>query len=373
MELKILGFGMMRMPLVEKKDQTKVDIEQVCRMVDAFLEQGFTYFDTAYMYHEYASERVVKKVLVDRHPRESFLLATKLPTMMLSKKEDMERIFNEQLEKCGVEYFDYYLLHCLDTRNYDICKRLGCFEFAMQKKKEGKIRKLGFSFHDKADILDMILKEHPEVEFVQLQINYLDWENENVQSRKCHETAVKHGKDIIVMEPVKGGMLAQIPDKAEELLKEYNADSSMASWAIRYAASLENVFMVLSGMSSYEQMMDNLSYMKEFQPFTEEESRLVEQAVDIINTSIAIPCTNCRYCVEGCPKKIPIPEFFKIYNQYARFKEGSRTRGRYRNLTKEYGKASECVACGNCERHCPQSLKISDYMKEISAVYDNKI
>ena len=343
MELKKLGFGM---PLADKKDQTKVDIEQVCRMVDAFLEQGFTYFDTAYMYHEYASERIVKEVLVDRHPRESFLLATKLPTMMLSKKEDMERIFNEQLEKCGVEYFDYYLLHCLDTRNYDICKKLGCFEFAMQK-------------------------EHPEVEFVQLQINYLDWENEYIQSRKCHETAVKYGKDIIVMEPVKGGMLAQIPDKAETLLKNYNAESSIASWAIRYAASLPNVFMVLSGMSSYEQMMDNLSYMKKFQPFTEEEEKLVEQAVDIINTSIAIPCTNCRYCVEGCPKNIPIPEYFKIYNQYARFKEGSRTRGRYRNLTKEYGKASECIACGNCETHCPQSLKIIDYMKEVSAVYDS--
>jgi len=373
MELKKLGFGMMRMPLTDKKDQTKVDIGQVCRMVDAFLEQGFTYFDTAYMYHDYMSERVVKEVLADRHPRESFLLATKLPTMMLDKKEDMERIFNEQLEKCGVEYFDYYLLHCLDTRNYNTCKRLGCFEFVMQKKKEGRVRKFGFSFHDKADVLEQILKEHPEVEFVQLQINYLDWENENIQSRKCYETAVKYGKDIIVMEPVKGGMLAQIPDKAEALLKEYDAGSSVASWAIRYAASLDNVFMVLSGMSSYEQMMDNLSYMKEFQPFTDKEDRLLKQVVDVIHQSIAIPCTNCRYCVEACPKNIPIPEYFKIYNQYARFKEGSRTRGRYRRLAQEYAKASECVACKNCEKHCPQSLKISDYMKEVSAVYDSRL
>lgn len=372
MELKKLGFGTMRMPLLDPKDQTNVDIEQVCQMTDAFLEQGFTYFDTAYMYHDYASERVVKKVLTERHPRESFQLATKLPTMMLKEKEDMERIFQEQLEKCGVEYFDYYLLHCLNEANYNICNKLGCFEFVMQKKKEGKIRKIGFSFHDSAEVLERILKEHPEMEFVQLQINYLDWESENVQSRKCHELAVKYGKDIIVMEPVKGGTLAKIPDEAEKLLKAYDPENSIASWAVRYAASLPNVFMVLSGMSDYAQMMDNTSYMKEFHPLTEEEMGLLDKVVEIINTSIAVPCTGCKYCVEGCPKNIPIPDYFKLYNEYAKFGEGSRTRGRYKKLAEEHGKAEDCIECENCERHCPQNLSIIDYMRNVAKAYDKK-
>lgn len=368
--MKKLGFGTMRMPLKDSKDQTNVDLEQVCRMVDVFLKQGFTYFDTAYMYHDYASERIVRKTLVERHKRDSFQLATKLPTMMLKEKEDMEQIFNEQLEKCGVEYFDYYLLHCLNVANYDICKKLGCFDFVMQKKKEGKIRKIGFSFHDKADVLELILKEHPEMEFVQLQINYLDWENENVQSGKCYELAVKYGKDIIVMEPVKGGTLAKIPDQAEALLKQYAPEQSIASWAVRYAASLPNVFMVLSGMSNYEQMLDNISYMKDFVPLNQEEEALLHEAVDIIENSIAVPCTACKYCVEGCPKNIPIPDYFKLYNLYEKFREGSRTRDKYYNLAQDHGKASDCIACGNCERHCPQNLQIIDYMRKVAEVYD---
>lgn len=368
--MKQLGFGTMRMPLLNPEDQTDVDISQVCRMVDTFLEQGFTYFDTAYMYHEYASEKIVKKVLTERYPRESYQLATKLPTMMLKEKEDMERIFEEQLEKCGVSYFDYYLLHCLNVENYEICNKLGAFEFVQEKKKEGKIKKIGFSFHDSAEVLETILKEHPEMEFVQLQINYLDWDSPNVQSGKCHELAVQYGKDIIVMEPVKGGTLAKLPQKAEELLKAAEPQQSIASWAVRYAASLPNVFMVLSGMSNYEQMLDNTAYMKDFKTLTEKEMQMLEDVVDIIHESIAIPCTACKYCVEGCPKNIPIPDYFKLYNQYAKFGEGSHTRGRYDELTKEHGKAADCIACGNCERHCPQNLPIIHEMTKVADVYD---
>ncbi len=368
--MKKLGFGTMRMPLNNPKDETDVDLTQVCQMVDSFMEQGFTYFDTAYMYHNYASEKVVKKVLAERHPRESFILASKLPTMMLKEKEDMERIFQEQLDKCGVEYFDYYLLHCLNAHNYDICKKLDCFSFVQQKKAEGKIKKIGFSFHDRAEVLEQILSEHPEMEFVQLQINYLDWESENVQSRKCYELARKYDKPIIVMEPVKGGTLAKLPDQAETLMKQHAPELSIASWAVRYAASLPGVFMVLSGMSDMQQMLDNTSYMKDFKSLDTEEKKLLEKVLEIIHTSIAIPCTGCKYCVEGCPKDIPIPDYFKLYNSYAKFAEGSHTRGRYEQLTKEHGKAEDCIGCGNCERHCPQNLQIIDFMRKVSEVYD---
>lgn len=306
--MKKLGFGMMRLPLLDEKDPKKIDFEQTCKMVDSFLEQGFTYIDTAYMYHDYESERMVKKALVDRHPRESYQLATKLPTMMIKTKEDQERIFNEQLEKCGVEYFDYYLMHCLNKENYATVQKLESFSFALQKKAEGKIKKIGFSFHDNAELLEKILKEHPEVEFVQIQLNYLDWENENVQSGRCYEICEKYDKPVIVMEPVKGGTLAKVPERAKQLMQEYNKDATPASWAVRYAASQKNVFMVLSGMSNMEQLLDNTSYMKDFIPLNQEEREILEKVTEIINSNVEVPCTGCQYCVEGCPKKIPIPK-----------------------------------------------------------------
>lgn len=372
-QMKKLGFGMMRLPLLKEEDKKSIDKKTVCQMVDTFMERGFTYFDTAYMYHEYESERAMKDVLVTRKDRDSYTLASKLPVMQLKEKEDMERIFNEQREKCGVEYFDYYLLHALDAEHYKTVKRLDCFGFAMQKKAEGKVKHVGFSFHDSAEVLDQILTEHPEAEFVQLQLNYLDWEDAKVQSRKCYETAVKHGKKVVVMEPVKGGTLAKLPKKAEDVLKALHPDWSAASWAIRFVASLENVMVVLSGMSTPEQMDDNTAYMKEFEPLTEKEKQvLLGEVVDSIHEAAKIPCTACRYCVEGCPMNIAIPEYFALYNDEITDKGNPEHAKRYAELTKEHGKASDCVECGQCEGACPQHLPAITWLKKVAEVFERR-
>ena len=366
-EGKKLGFGLMRLPLTDANDKGSIDIEALKEMVDAFIEQGFTYFDTAWMYCAFKSEDAVKEALTDRYPRDRYTLTTKLHASYLKKKEDRDRIFEEQRQKTGVEYIDYYLIHAIDQELYSIYNEMDCFNWLIEKRKQGLVKHIGFSYHDSAEFLDQVLTEHPEMEFVQLQMNYLDWESAEVQSRKCYEVASKHGKPVIVMEPVKGGTLADVPAEVRESFAAYHPDLSVPSWAIRFVASLDNVAMVLSGMSNMEQLMDNISYMKEFVPMNAEETELVHKAAEMIKDSIAIPCTGCSYCTEGCPMQIAIPDLFRVYNKSKRGEISDvEADEEYRQLTESGGKARECLACGQCQVACPQHLEIINYLKDVA-------
>jgi predicted aldo/keto reductase-like oxidoreductase len=369
---KKLGFGLMRPPLTVPGDRYSVDMETLKRMVDTFLERGFNYFDTAYVYAN--SEECTKEALVKRHPRERFKLATKMPLSNLKAAEDQEKIFAGQLARTGLDYFDAYLLHNIGVENYKIARQFGSFDFIQQKKNEGRIKHIGFSHHDSAELLDKILTAHPETEFVQLQINYLDWDNKSIQSGKCYEVAQKHRKPVIVMEPVKGGALANIPEKAALLFKNFNPESSIASWAVRYAASLDGVTGVLSGMSNMEQMLDNTGFMQNFKPLTDDERAVIANALSIIRESIAIPCTGCNYCVKDCPQNIAIPGYFALYNNVKLQPPAPfYTEGVYYNrFIETHGKASDCIECKQCEKICPQHLGIVNYLKDVAGMFEKK-
>ena len=372
--MKKLGFGTMHLPLLNAEDQKSIDLEQFNKMVDVFMKRGFTYFDTAYPYHDGASETAVREAVVKRYPRDSFVLADKMPLYLIHSAEDYPRIFEEQLEKCGVEYFDYYLLHNLGRDGYPIVQDTDGFGFIRKLKEEGKAKQIGFSFHDDAETLQMILNDHPEVDFVQLQINYLDWEGAVAQSGKCYEVAKKHGKKVTVMEPVKGGTLARLPADAQALFDAFYQKEAVkpseASLAIRYVASLSEVQVVLSGMSDTTQLDDNTSYMMDFKPLSKEEYALTEKITEILKKTIKVPCTSCRYCMEVCPMNINIPGYFGLLNLYA--VTGKKTNMYYNRYSLNHGKASECLHCGLCEGNCPQHIAIRDTLEEFAALYENK-
>ncbi len=369
-----LGFGTMRLPLTDETNQKSIDMKAYCGMVDIFMENGFSYFDTAYMYHEYESENALREAVVRRYPREAFTVASKLPLSLLQRSGDNERIFVEQLKKCGISHFDYYMLHNINSVNYKTAQKFNCFEYISELKASGKVRSIGFSYHDNSVLLDEVLTSHPEVDFVQLQLNYLDWDNSGIQSKECYKTAQKHNKKVIVMEPVKGGTLADIPADALETLRKVRPEMSAASWAIRFAASLDGVMCVLSGMSDMKQMLDNVSFMRDFTPLCGEEYSALKRAVGSIAEARIVPCTACRYCVEGCPKKIAIPEYFALYNaEKESINKGFSTQGvYYANLALSHGKASECVSCRLCEKACPQHIEISRFMRDVAATFEKQ-
>lgn len=363
--MKKLGFGLMRLP---KKGEA-FDLEQVKYMVDAFIERGFTYFDTAYVYQ--GSEAVAKKALVSRHRRDTYTLATKLNVNDEKSKKSAQGQLEISLSRTGAEYFDYYLLHAVTDDNYEKYEKYGLWDFILQKKQEGVLKNIGFSFHSGPELLDKLLTMHPEVDFVQLQINYADWENPKVMSRANYEVARKHGKQIVIMEPVKGGALAAPQAEVEKLFKDYHPDMSCASWGIRFAASLPGVLTVLSGMSDIAQMQDNLSYMENFEPLNDEEQKIIQQAQKIMSKSAAIPCTACHYCTEGCPEKIRIPDIFSAANKQLENGLAAEAAAAYKTAVDGAGKASDCIACRQCERVCPQHLEITKHLKTCADMFEN--
>ncbi len=365
-----LGFGLMRLP---KDPNGKIDIEHVCKMVDAFMSAGQTYFDTAYVYDGGESEKAAKAALVDRYPRDSFTLATKLNAGIPGiTEEKAKKQFYTSLERTGAGYFDYYLLHALSKGNIPNYDRFGLWDFVKELKSKGLIKHLGFSFHDTPETLDMLLTEHLDAEFVQLQLNYEDWENPDVTSRANYEVARKHGVSIVVMEPVKGGRLALPPENVQKIFKAADPDASFASWAIRYVASLDGIITVLSGMSNIEQMDDNLSYMKDFKPLDGSERATIQKAQEALVGVKSIPCTACRYCTEGCPMNIPIPDIFSAMNMRLLWGQLENGKHMYDEAVSSEGagKASDCISCGQCEAACPQHINVIQRLAECAAVFE---
>jgi predicted aldo/keto reductase-like oxidoreductase len=363
---KKLAFGFMRLP--ETEDE-KIDLEATNKMVDRFIEEGFSYFDTAYGYHNQQSETAIRECLVKRYKRKQFLLTDKLSSMYFEKEEDLPGFFAEQLERTGVKYFDTYLIHSLNRRNYKNFLEANAFEFVKKLKAEGKVKRIGFSFHDTADFLDQVLTDHPYMEVVQLQFNYLDFYDPEIQSYACYQVCERHDKTVLVMEPVKGGKLANLPPEAQTIMDSFGTGASPASYAIRFAASFPRVERVLSGMSNLEQLEDNVSYMKDLMPLTENEYLMIDEVRKIIEKTEQIPCTACDYCLEDCPVEIPISGIIALLNEHCTDKDESLSK-KYEDLVTGRGRASECIECAACENICPQHLEIIRHMEDAAAIFE---
>ena len=362
---KNFGFGFMRLPMAGEE----VDIPQTTKMVDAFLEAGFNYFDTAHGYLQGKSERALKTCLTSRYPREKYILTNKLTANFFQTEEDIRPFFESQLEACGVDYFDFYLMHAQGAGNYPHFQACHAYEVAQRLKAEGKVRHVGISFHDSAEMLETILTDHPEVEVVQIQFNYLDYEDPSAQSRRCYEVCRKHGKPVIVMEPVKGGNLVNLPEEARAVLDALHGGSP-ASYAIRFAAGFPGMWMVLSGMSTLQQVEDNLAFMKDFQPLNETEMAAVEKVRAIFHSKDLIPCTACRYCTDGCPQHIAIPDIFAARNAKEIHRDWNADYYYSEVCTAPGRRASDCLQCGKCEKVCPQHLPIRELLQEVAGVFE---
>ncbi|WP_298522196.1 aldo/keto reductase [uncultured Methanobrevibacter sp.] len=372
-----LGMGMMRLPLLDENDFTSIDYEQVNQMVDAYMDAGFNHFDTAYIYHEGMGEKAFKKCVVERYPRDSFKIATKLPLFVITEESQLEPLFAEQLENCGVEYFDYFMLHNVSGYTETAWKNVDLYSFIQNKKEEGFIKHIGISTHGNAEFLEEILFMHPELEFVLLQINYLDWEDEGIDSRKCFEVAKKYNKPVMIMEPYKGGFLADVPEEAEKIMKEYNPDRSVVSWAMRFVANLD-ACVVLTGASNLEQLENNIQEFKNADPLNDEELKILEDVSEIINSNITVDCTKCRYCVDTCPEEIDIAKIFDLYNKEKILnKDGnpwSQLGNAYLNYSRlpDVGLASDCSECESCIEECPQQINIPEVLKDVAKTFETE-
>ena len=371
-----LGFGMMRLPILEEDNFKSIDYEQVNRMVDAYMDAGFNHFDTAFVYHEGIGEDAFKRCVVDRYPRESFKISTKLPLFIITEDSQLEPIFAEQLKNCGVDYFDYYMLHNVSGFTENAWKNADLYSFIQKKKEEGFIKHIGISTHGNAEFLEEILFEHPELEFVLLQINYLDWDDEGIESRKCLEVARKYNKSVMIMEPYKGGFLADVPEEAEKLMKEHDPDKSVVSWAMRFVANLDDVCVVLTGASNLEQLEDNIREFNNADPLSDDELKLLEDVSEIINSNITVDCTKCRYCVDVCPEEIDIAKIFDLYNKDRMLgrDDWSQFGNAYLNYSKlpDVGMASDCSECESCIEECPQQINIPEVLKDVAKVFETE-
>lgn len=383
---KHLGFGMMRLPMKEvtaegaEKPEKVIDNEHLCRMVDRFIECGFNYFDTAHGYHRGLSEFAIRDCLSSRHERSEYLLTNKLTDEFFKSEEDIRPLFQTQLDACGVEYFDFYLMHAQNAENFEYFKKCRAYETSFALKEEGKVRHVGLSFHDKAEVLDRILTEYPEIEIVQIQFNYYDYDSLTVESRKVYDVCRKHGKPVLVMEPVRGGSLVNLPDAAQavmdELREKTGSTCTNAGYALRFAAGFEGMEVILSGMSNMEQMEENLCTFSEnegdFAPLNDEEKAALQRVTDVFSSMGSVPCTECRYCVDEnkCPMNISIPDMFHVYNRKVVFDQEIPWNNYETVLAEGSGKASDCIECGMCENVCPQHLEIREILKKVAATFE---
>ncbi len=372
-----LGMGMMRLPLLDENDFKSIDYDEVNKMVDLYMESGFNHFDTAFVYHEGIGEESLRKAVVERYPRDSFTVSTKLPLFVITEESQLEPLFNQQLENCGLDYFDYYLLHNVSGFTENAWKNVDLYSFVQKKKEEGFIRHIGLSTHGNAEFLDGLLSKHPELEFVLLQINYLDWEDEAIESRKCLEVARKHNVKVMIMEPFKGGFLADVPEEAEKLMKDYNPDKSVVSWAIRFVANLDNVCLVFTGASNSQQLEENIREFKNADPLNDEELKLLEEVSEIINNNITVDCTKCRYCVDNCSSNIDIAKLFDIYNKHKLLDTDEWTPhgNAYLNYSKlpDVGIASDYTDCLICIVVFPQNINIPEVLTFFAKTFETGI
>jgi hypothetical protein len=360
------GFGCMRLPQTDANDPTKIDQELFNEMVDIYMEKGFNYFDTSYAYHGGMSEVALRKAVVERYPRESYQICDKMPTWALTSEQDNDKFVNEMLERLGIDYFDVFFIHNINVPWYKLAKESKTFEYVKKMKDNGIAKKIGFSFHDNSKLLKEVLDEYGDIiDIVQLELNYLDWEDPAIESRKCYELCVEHGLDVYVMEPLKGGVIVNLPDSIKEEFDEFNPNKSIASMAIRFCASLEHVKIVLSGMSKMEDLIDNCDTYENFEPLSEEENEFLENMALKLKESVAVPCSECGYCIKACPEMIPIPEYFNLYNTSKNQPQSNIYRLYYDKLGDEKVPASECTYCGTCLDHCTQKIDIPDELEKV--------